>query len=556
MALIRSLMATGFAAPAAQQVVDDVLLAGVATGTTQADALELSNGSNVIATTASGTGVKLWRNAQIGDTQCVFNDGANDLAVYPPTGCTVNGAAADASITISSGQWAKFRKVSATAWKCSYDSGLFLQSGSAASLTVQEKLRQTKAMVDFITDESIRAAVIAGTNVADLTTYVQAALDSGYNLDLQGYTFYANNLTDNDASKSLVSTVGIGKIIKNANGALFTSSGANYTCINVSFRGDAASPTYTGDGAVFTGNHPILINCGSRWFSGRALKCTGGHAQIYGTCDIYQTTDATASGYDIEIGVSGTATLYHELHGIYTSQSTGGILATDVGSMAILGGEFGKLNIAAGTSPAGVNGGTTLGARILGNIDVGISNATFNGCHVGAVTATFAAGTSGHVFEGNEVDNSATLTDNSSNSSIVDPRQVAFQSYTPAWTGSVVDPAIGDGSIIGRYTRRGYTCTAVATITMGSTTTFGTGTWFVSLPFVPSTALEQNGSLRITDTGTAFYVGTVQTLTDATARVQLYTNAAANVVTSAIPMTWASGDSLSFSITYSVKPGN
>lgn len=270
----------------------------------------------------------------------------------------------------------------------------FLQSGSAASLTVQEKLRQTKAMVDFITDNTIRAAVIAGTNVADLTTYVQAALDSGYNLDLQGYTFYANNLTDSDAGKSLVSTVGIGRIVKNANGALFTSSGDNYTCINVSFRGDASSPVYTGDGAVFTGDHPVLINCGSRWMAGRALKCTGSHAQVCGTCDIYQTTDATATGYDIEIGVSGTLTTYHELHGIYSSQPTGGILLTDTGSHTIVGGEFGKLKIDAGTSPSGVNGGKTIGARILGDVSVEISNAVFSANQFGAITFTLEAGTS------------------------------------------------------------------------------------------------------------------------------------------------------------------
>jgi hypothetical protein len=87
--------------------------------------------------------------------------------------------------------------------------------------------------------------------------------------------------------------------------------------------------------------------------------------------------------------------LYHELIGIYSSQSTGGIKLIDVGSHTIHGGQFGKLYIASGTSPAGVNGGKTIGARILGNVTVEISGAAFSANQFSTVTITFAAGTSG-----------------------------------------------------------------------------------------------------------------------------------------------------------------
>lgn len=242
MALIRSLMATGFAAPAAQQVVDDVLLAGVATGTTQADALELSNGSNVIATTASGTGVKLWRNAQIGDTQCVFNDGANDLAVYPPTGCTINGAAADASVIISSGQWAKFRKVSATAWKCSYDSGLFLQSGSGASATtVQTELRR------WIRPEHYGAAADGVTN--DRTAISSAdtvATSSGTILFQSGKTYLCST------SLTIAATCYFepGAQISIASGQTITFSGRVISLGGTPTAGSGTT-TYSHDGNVF-----------------------------------------------------------------------------------------------------------------------------------------------------------------------------------------------------------------------------------------------------------------------------------------------------------------
>lgn len=241
-----------------------------------------------------------------------------------------------------------------------------------------------------VSPESFVASAGSGS---DDTAAIQAALDTGRPVFFGAKTYLAHGLTQSTDRQVLW---GRGtRITKNANGALLTCSGADVEINGIGFRNDAASPTYTGDGVVMTGNRPKLINCGSRWMTGRALKATGGHVQVYGTCDIYQTTDATASGYDIEIGVSGTATLYHELHGIYSSQSTGGILLTDVGAHTIVGGEFGKLKIASGTSPAGVNGGKTIGARILGAVDVELSGAVFAGNEFGAVVITFAAATSG-----------------------------------------------------------------------------------------------------------------------------------------------------------------
>lgn len=264
----------------------------------------------------------------------------------------------------------------------------WLSSATGAVLrTVSDRLNDVVSVKDF---------GATGNGSTDDSAALNLALASGKSLRFPAGTYKAANLTSS-ASNQVLFADGDVLIQKNANGDLLTLSGGNVTIRGIRFVGDASNPTFTGNGVVATGNNFSMLDCASNWFSGRAVKATGGHVQIIGTKagGIYQTTDATATGYDIEIGQSGTATLYHYLSGIYTSQSTGGILMTDVGSHQIVGGLFGKLSILSGTSPAGVNGGMTVASRILGNVTVNLSNATFSANQFSSITFTMGAGTSG-----------------------------------------------------------------------------------------------------------------------------------------------------------------
>ncbi|MEU9379994.1 hypothetical protein AB0D38_02840 [Streptomyces sp. NPDC048279] len=58
----------------------------------------------------------------------------------------------------------------------------------------------------------------------------------------------------------------------------------------------------------------------------------------------------------------------------------------------------------------------------------------------------------------------------------------AWTAYTPAWTSTGTAPAIGNGSITGRYIKFGRTVICEINMTAGSTTTFGTGNYSWSLP--------------------------------------------------------------------------
>jgi hypothetical protein len=124
-----------------------------ATGTTQADALELWNAINRVSTVSSGTGVKLPKNTQQGDEVLIYNDGANSLTVYPASGDSIDDYGADASISIESGYSAVFTKHRGTLWSMQSNSAAdnsFVQSGAGAtSTTLQDEARRVVYLDQF-----------------------------------------------------------------------------------------------------------------------------------------------------------------------------------------------------------------------------------------------------------------------------------------------------------------------------------------------------------------------------------------------------------------------
>ncbi|MER7807929.1 hypothetical protein [Streptomyces sp900116325] len=64
----------------------------------------------------------------------------------------------------------------------------------------------------------------------------------------------------------------------------------------------------------------------------------------------------------------------------------------------------------------------------------------------------------------------------------------AWTPYTPAWTAATTNPVLGNGSLTGQYIKIGRTCTATVILTMGSTTTYGSGNYSFSLPFQAAAA--------------------------------------------------------------------
>jgi hypothetical protein len=122
--------------------------------------------------------------------------------------------------------------------------------------------------------------------------------------------------------------------------------------------------------------------------------------------------------------------------------------------------------------------------------------------------------------------------------------------YVPTWSASGTQPA-SPASLTARYSYIGNRVEYQGKMTAGGSTTFGSSTWFMSLPVLASTAavaLSTPGACMILDAGTFRQPGT--TILTTTDRISFIGLVAPGDVGSTRPMTWASGDELSWSIMY------
>jgi hypothetical protein len=134
--------------------------------------------------------------------------------------------------------------------------------------------------------------------------------------------------------------------------------------------------------------------------------------------------------------------------------------------------------------------------------------------------------------------------------------QGAWASYVPPWgaSGGTV-PVLGNGVLVGRYLRVGQWVDLVVTLTMGSTTTYGSGAfWSLGLPFAPvlSGAPTTELTFRVgamTGAGATqppligYYIGANQ--------VYLVTSVG-GLVNPTTPFTWSTGAILSMRGSYEV----
>lgn len=117
-------------------------------------------------------------------------------------------------------------------------------------------------------------------------------------------------------------------------------------------------------------------------------------------------------------------------------------------------------------------------------------------------------------------------------------------SHTPTWTAASVSPAIGNGTIAGAYTQNGKTVTYWFYVAMGTTTTYGTGEWYIDLPVTAANSTSYGlapGTVWSYDSSAGTRNASFCWLQD-TSKIQFASHGATTNWDTSNPWTWAQGD--------------
>lgn len=128
----------------------------------------------------------------------------------------------------------------------------------------------------------------------------------------------------------------------------------------------------------------------------------------------------------------------------------------------------------------------------------------------------------------------------------------AWSSYTPVWTSTGTAPTLGNGTLVGAYRQLGKTIDLRVTLTIGSTTSIGTGVYRLSLPAAAKAECLLAAMFVDLSASSALYPMTARVFanlaTGDNMRVALPANGGA--WGSTLPATHANGDIITLAGTY------
>lgn len=333
-------------------------------------------------------------------------------------------------------------------------------------------------------------------------------------------------------------------VTKGFNGDMFTlAGGASVDNLKLS----GAGATYTGRGFVIsTGNDQKLTACNSTDMNGYSLEFTadsvGLRFQAIG--GVYQRTTATSPA----IKLPGAALETNGDRDFIGVQAAGGNLIDTSGSQNTLlqGCQMANMTF-------GANGLKTklIGCRVASagaTLNVLGQDHVITGC-VLAGNLDLNSGAANCRVAANVYANTYGAADSSGgNTNYIE----ASGTFTPVWKGTT-DPVVGNGAISGRWARDGRRMSVSINLTMGSTTTYGTGAWYFQMPaaLAFSSAAASVGVAKALDSGTAFHIGTSY-LSAGAVSIYIVGEGAASSWQSTIPHTWASTDNIQIEIEYEI----
>lgn len=123
-------------------------------------------------------------------------------------------------------------------------------------------------------------------------------------------------------------------------------------------------------------------------------------------------------------------------------------------------------------------------------------------------------------------------------------------SFTPTWEGGGGNPAIGNGTISGRYVLLGNVVVGTCGLTAGSTTTFGSGTYYLGVPLPMRFPMHCTVSF-FDNSASQFYIGIGRY--DTAVRFAILTPASpAGFYSPTVPVTMAQNDQIHWNYSYEI----
>jgi len=419
-------------------------------------------------------------------------------------------------------------------------------TGAEVTPIVQSNVTKKVAVSALASAANVKAYGAVGDGVANDTAAFQAALAASTAVYVPGGTYKITSTLIVPANTSLIGAGrGTAKLLRAFNGDMMTLG--NYSSLSGLWL-DGQGDTYTGQGVVINNGNgrQSITNCRITNF---AAACLYFQSQGGAQCSVIdliasQTSGATGTGNfaiviqdtgSVESGAYPRKFSHIETNG-FCSFSFGSSNNTYV-SNSFLADLFYSLNSRA-TLISNCRLANQLALTIQGN------NHTIIGC---AITPQITIQTTSDniALQGNSYNN-LPIIDNANNTrNLLDAWRLA---YTPALTSGGTAPSLGNGTIVGSYSRSGSTTSVVGELVIGSTTTLGTGILSVSLPHAMKNDIDFAGGTVYMNIGGTVYEGFLQIPIGSSVANLLRDTSGS--VTATSPGTFTTGDFIRWSVTY------
>lgn len=396
-----------------------------------------------------------------------------------------------------------------------------------------------------------------GDGTANDTSAIQAAIDSltsgGTVLLPRGTYLLGSALSTSDGVP--VRLLGDGKatiLKKGFNGDVITLGSLN-TLESLYINGNGA--TYTGRGVVISSGSANntswrrLINCDIIDTASYAVEFTAviaGYASTMSGCRMVPYTATVAAvKYPTSAETNGNRTII----GCWSASNPLVDLAGSNDSTTV-GNNGGTLIFSSDTKKAIVCGNRFSSTGLGLTVDGIQHSITGNVWAESAITfaATFVGGTwKGNYTVGTITDST---TGSASSATSIDIEQTT---YTPTWTGSVSNPAIGNGTLNGAWQRKGTRCTANILMTAGTTTTFGSGYFKFSLPYTSLRNAIGTCYMETNATGLKVYGASVYVQAGTNIAIVVVGGSSGSYVGAASPVAFQTSDKIIIDVEFAIS---